>query len=102
MKIKLSGILQGKLLWPSYIIGQLTGSVLNTGKKRSKQLFQTILLDSTLLDINHNVPDFLTPQRFEWFSIPMQKMQKSKIFGLAVHFLQQRILKFHGVFMSVT
>ena len=39
MKVELSDILQGEPLWPSYIIGQLAGSVLNTGKKRSKQLF---------------------------------------------------------------
>ena len=78
MKVKLSDILQGELLWPSYIIGQFTGSVLNTDKKGSKQLFETVLLDSTLLDMNHTVPDFLTPQRSQWFSILMQKM---KIFG---------------------
>ena len=39
MKVKLSDILWGGTLWPSYIIGQLTGSVFNTGKKVSKQLF---------------------------------------------------------------
>ena len=39
MKFKFSNILYGGLLWPSYIIGQLTGSVFNTGKKGSKQLF---------------------------------------------------------------
>ena len=50
------------LLWPSYIIGQLTGSVFNTGKKGSKQLFYTVLLDTTLLDINHTAPDILTTE----------------------------------------
>ena len=84
MKVILSDILQGEPLWPSYSTRQFTGSVLNTDKKGSKQLFETVLLDSALLDINHTVPDFLTPQRFQWFSIPMQKMQKVKIFGLAV------------------
>ena len=39
MKIKLSSILQGGPLWPSYIMGQLVGSVLKTGKKVSKHLF---------------------------------------------------------------
>ena len=32
----------------------------------------------------------------------MQKIQKIKIFGLAVYFLQQWILKFYAVFLSVT
>ena len=39
IKAKLSDILQCEPFRPSYIIGQLTGSVLNTGKKGSKQLF---------------------------------------------------------------
>ena len=65
MKVKLPVFLQGKPLCPSYIIGQFTGSVPNTDKKGSKQLFETVLLDSALLDINHTVPDFLTPQRFQ-------------------------------------
>ena len=30
-------------------------------------------MDTTLLDINHNVPDILTPRKNRWFSIPMQK-----------------------------
>ena len=59
----------------------LTGSVLNTGMKGSKQLFYTVLLNTTLLDINHTGPDILAPKRFRWFSIPMQKMQIMKIFG---------------------
>ena len=63
MKVELSAILQGEPLLTSYIIGQLTGSVLNTDKKWSKQSLYTFLLDSTLLDISHTVPDFLTPQR---------------------------------------
>ena len=49
-------------MWPSYIIGELTRSVFNTGKKGSKQLFKMVLLDTTLLDINHTVQDILTPQ----------------------------------------
>ena len=76
MKVELSDILQGEPLWPSYIIGHLTGSALNTDKKGSKQSLYTFLLDSTLLDINHTVPDFLTPHRFQWFAIPMQKCKK--------------------------
>ena len=32
----------------------------------------------------------------------MQKMQKVKIFWLAVEFIQQWILKFYAVFLSVT
>ena len=32
----------------------------------------------------------------------MQKCKKIKIFGLAVQFLQQWILKFYAVFLSVT
>ena len=32
----------------------------------------------------------------------MQKMQKLKIFGLAVKFLQQWILKLYAAFLSVT
>ena len=47
MKFKCSDILYGGLLWPSYIIGQLTGSVFNTGMKGSKHLFLTVLLDTT-------------------------------------------------------
>ena len=39
MKFKFSDTLYDGLLWPSYIIGQLTGSVFNTGMKGSKQLF---------------------------------------------------------------
>ena len=62
MKFKFSDILYGGLFCPSYIIGQLTGSVFNTGKKGSKQLLYTVLLDTTLLDFNHTVPDILTPQ----------------------------------------
>ena len=65
MKVILSDILQGKPLCPNYIIGQFPGSVLNTDKKGSKQLFETVLLDSTILEINHTVPEFLTPQRFQ-------------------------------------
>ena len=34
----------------------------NTGKKGSKQLFYMVLLDTTLLDINHTDPDILTPK----------------------------------------
>ena len=84
MKFKLSDIPQGEPLWPSNIIGQFTGSVLNTDKKGYKQLFEMVLLDSTVLDSNHTAPDSLTPKRFQWFSIPMQKMQKMNIFGFAV------------------
>ena len=40
MKVELPNILKGGPLWPSYIIGQLTGSVLNIGKKRSKNCFK--------------------------------------------------------------
>ena len=39
----------GWLMWPSYIIGQLTGSVFNTDRKGSKQLFEAALLDTYLL-----------------------------------------------------
>ena len=38
MTVELSDILQGESLLLSYIIGQFTGSVLNTDKKGSKQL----------------------------------------------------------------
>ena len=39
-KVKLSDILQGGPLLPSYIIGQLTRSVFNTDKKGSKNCFK--------------------------------------------------------------
>ena len=39
MKFKFSDILYGGLLWPSCIIGQLTGSVFNTDMNGSKHLF---------------------------------------------------------------
>ena len=45
----------------------------NTGKKGSKQLFKTVLLDSTLLDINHTVPDILTPQASGGFQYKCKK-----------------------------
>ena len=80
MKFKFSDTLYDGLLWPSYIIAQLTGSVFDTGMKGSKQLFYTVLLDTALLYINHTVPDILTTQRFWWFSIQVKKMQKMKIF----------------------
>ena len=56
--------------------------LIETSKVLSKQLFDTVLLDSTLLDINHTVPDFLTPQQFQWFFIPMQKKQKNEDFWI--------------------
>ena len=79
MKIKLSGILQGEPLWPSYIIGQLTGSV---------ESVQTIVL-------NGSVGQFLTWNqshcaRFSYTpKIPVffntnAKIAKMKIFGLTV------------------
>ena len=40
MKVKFSDILYGGLLWPSYIIGKLSGSVSNTGKKGSNNCFK--------------------------------------------------------------
>ena len=40
MEVKLSDILQGGPLWPSYIIGQLSGSVFNAGKKGSTNCFK--------------------------------------------------------------
>ena len=76
IKFKFSDIFNGWLLWPCYIIEQLTGSVFNTGMKGSKQLLETVLLDTTLLDINHTVPDIFTPKRFQWYSMPMQKCKK--------------------------
>ena len=76
MKFKFSNILYGGLLWPSYTIRQLTRSVFNTGKKGSKQLFYTVLLDTILLDINHTVPDNLTPQGSSGFQYQCKKTKK--------------------------
>ena len=36
-----------------------------TGNFLSKQFFETVLLDSTLHVIMHNVPDFIATQRFQ-------------------------------------
>ena len=46
------------------------------GMLTSKQLFFTVLLDSTSLDKTHNVPDFLASQSFRPFSRSMQIMGK--------------------------
>ena len=73
MKVKLSDILHGVPLWPSYIIRQLTGSGHNTGKKGPKQLFEMVLLDNTLLVINNTVPYFLTPKDFADFQHQSKK-----------------------------
>ena len=62
LMIKLSGILQGGPMRASYIIRQLAGSVYKKGKRVLRQLFKMVLLDSTILDIKHNVPYNLTSQ----------------------------------------
>ena len=50
----------------------------NTGKKGSKQLFYTVLLDTTLLCINHSVPDILTPQGSGGFQYQCKKNAKGE------------------------
>ena len=55
---------------------QLTGSVFNTGKKGSKQLFKTVLMDTTLLDINRTLPDILTPQDSGGFKYKCKSCKK--------------------------
>ena len=79
-------ILYAGLLWPSYIIGQLTGSVFNTGKKMSKQLFKSVLLDTTLLDINRTVPDILTPKDSCGFQYQCKKWKKWRFYDKQYNF----------------
>ena len=69
-----------------FIIGQLTGTVFNTGKKGSKQLFYTVLLDTILLDINHTVPDIFTPQGSGGFQYQCKKFLISSMIYTAVNF----------------
>ena len=55
-------------MWTSNTVKQKTGSVHKTGTLASKQLFETVPLDNTSLDIMKNVPDFLASQSFQPFS----------------------------------
>ena len=59
------------------------------GMLTPKQLFFTVLLDSTSLDKTHNVPDFPASQSFWPFSRSMKIMERMKIFLSEVYLQHQ-------------
>ena len=84
LKIKLSGIFQGESLWPSYIIGQLTGSVLKIGKKVSKKLFKRLCWTVSHLISIILCQIFLHPKDSSGLQYQCKKMQKWRFLGLTV------------------
>ena len=82
MNVKLSDILQGGSFRPSYmyIIGQLTASVFNTGKKGSKNCFKRFCWTLPYLTAVIQCQISLPHKDSGGFQYNAKKMQKLKIF----------------------
>ena len=77
---------KGLTSWLSYVVSavSLSLSIGILGQVWYLIVLIPDLCTLTYFDINHTVPDILTPQRFRWFSISVQKFKKNKIFRFAV------------------